>query len=103
MAEGDELGGATKVAGLVKERLPHYETRVTILGHIQRGGSPTCTDRVLATRLGYAGVQALLQGEDCVMMGMMNDKVVHVPFEKATKNHQQIDASLLEVARVMSL
>lgn len=103
VAEGDELGGATKVAEMVKEKLPAYETRVTILGHVQRGGSPSCNDRVLATRLGYAGVKALLDGEDCVMMGMMNDKVVHVPFEKATKNHQQIDSSLLEVAKIMAL
>ncbi len=103
VAEGDELGGATQVARLVKERLPHYEARVTILGHIQRGGTPSCADRVLASRLGYNSVKALLEGQDCVMLGQVNNKVVYVPFEKATKHHQQIDKDLLEVARVLAL
>ena len=103
VAEGDELGGATQVAGMVKERLPSYETRVTILGHIQRGGAPSCADRVLASRLGFDGVKALLEGESGVMIGLINDKIVRVPFEKATKKHQQIDPGLLEVARVLSL
>lgn len=103
VAEGDELGGATKVAQMVKERLPNYETRVTILGHIQRGGTPSYADRVLASRLGYHSVKALLDGKDCVMVGQVNNKVVYVPFEKATKHHQQIDTDLLEVARVLSL
>lgn len=103
VAEGEELGGATQVAKLVKERLPHYETRVTILGHIQRGGTPSCADRVLASRLGYGSVKALLEGKDCVMLGLVSNKVVCVPFEKATKHHQQIDEDLLGVARVLAL
>ncbi|MEG1498140.1 MAG: 6-phosphofructokinase [Bacteroidales bacterium] len=103
VAEGDELGGATDVAKLVKERLPKYETRVTILGHIQRGGAPSCFDRVLASRLGYNGVKALLEGKEGVMVGQVNNEIVHIPFQKATKQHQQIEAELLEVARVLSL
>lgn len=103
VAEGDELGGATQVAKMVKERIPDYETRVTILGHIQRGGAPSCADRVLASRLGFDGVKALLEGANGVMIGLINDKIVRVPFEKATKRHQQIDPGLLEVARVLSL
>lgn len=103
VAEGEELGGATQLANIVKERLPSYETRVTILGHIQRGGAPSCTDRVLASRLGYDGVMALLEGKNRAMIGQINNKVVRVPFEKATKQHQQIDKELLEVARVLAL
>lgn len=103
VAEGDELGGANQVAGMVKERLPHYETRVTILGHVQRGGAPSCADRVLASRLGYDAVMALLEGQDCVMIGLVNGKVVRVPFQKATKQHQQIDKEIIEVARILSL
>lgn len=103
VAEGEELGGANEVAKLVKERLPNYQTRVTILGHIQRGGSPSCFDRVLASRLGYEGIQALNRGEHGVMIGLLNDKVSHVPFAKAVKQHLHVDPTLLEVARVLSL
>lgn len=103
VAEGEELGGAKEIAELVKQRLPNYETRVTILGHIQRGGAPTCQDRVLASRLGYAGVHALLAGKTSIMMGQVNNQVVEVPFEKATKSRQRIDAEILEVAKVLSL
>ena len=103
VAEGEELGGAAQIAKLVKERLPNYETRVTILGHIQRGGSPTCADRVLATRLGYEGVKALLDGQSGIMVGIVNNKPVRIPFAKATKSHQSIDAGMLEIARVMAL
>ena len=103
VAEGDELGGAKDVADMVKERLPNYHMRVTILGHIQRGGSPTCADRVLASRLGYAGVKALLEGRSGVMIGQINNKIKETPFSKATKQHPQIQPEWLEVARVLAL
>lgn len=103
VAEGEELGGATDIAAMVKERLPNYRTRVTILGHIQRGGSPSCSDRVLASHLGYAGVKALLAGKHGIMLGQVNSKVVEVPFGKATKLEQRIDSDLIEIARVLSL
>ncbi|MDE6515236.1 MAG: 6-phosphofructokinase [Bacteroidales bacterium] len=103
VAEGDELGGAKEVAEMVKERLPNYHMRVTILGHIQRGGSPTCADRVLASRLGYAGVKALLEGRSGVMIGQINNKIKETPFSKATKQHPQIQPEWLEVARVLAL
>ena len=103
VAEGDELGGAKEVADMVKERLPNYHMRVTILGHIQRGGSPTCADRVLASRLGYAGVKALLEGRSGVMIGQINNKIKETPFSKATKQHPQIQPEWLEVARVLAL
>ncbi len=103
VAEGEEMGGASKVASLVKERLPDYETRVTILGHIQRGGTPSCADRVLASRLGYESVKALLTGADCMMIGSVNGKIVRIPFEKATKHHQRINPDMLAVAKVLAL
>ena len=103
VAEGDELGGAKEVADMVKERLPHYNMRVTILGHIQRGGSPTCADRVLAGRLGYAGVKALLEGRHGVMIGQVNNKIKETPFTKATKQHPQIQPEWLDIARVLSI
>lgn len=103
VAEGEELGGAKEVADMVKERLPNYHMRVTILGHVQRGGPPSCFDRVLASHLGYASVKALLNGQCEAMIGMINNKVVETSFSKAVKQHQRIDANLIEVARVMSL
>jgi 6-phosphofructokinase 1 len=103
VAEGDDCGGAIEVAARVKEKLTQYETRVAIIGHLQRGGNPTCMDRVLASRLGYAAVEGLLKGESCVMAGQVNNKVVYVPFEKATKHHQDINRSLLEMAHILSL
>ncbi|MEG1572050.1 MAG: 6-phosphofructokinase [Bacteroidales bacterium] len=103
VAEGDELGGAAEVAKMVTERLPNYQTRVTILGHIQRGGAPSCSDRVLASRLGYEGVLALNRGEHGVMIGLVNNKVNYVPFAKAVKQHSAVSPILLEMARVLSL
>lgn len=103
VAEGDKLGGAKEVADMVKERLPNYHMRVTILGHVQRGGSPSCADRVLASRLGYAGVKALLEGRHGVMIGQINGKIKETPFSKATKQHPQIQSEWMEVARVMAL
>lgn len=103
VAEGEILGGANEVAKLVQQRLPNYQSRVTILGHIQRGGSPTCADRVLASRLGYESVLALVKGRFGVMIGLVNNKIVETPFEKAVKSHQSIDPDLLAMEKVLSL
>lgn len=103
VAEGDEEGGAYEVARKVQERFIHYKTRVTVLGHIQRGGSPSCNDRVLASTLGYEAVRALLRGEKSVMVGTMAGKITFTPFEKATKQHPSVNPSLLEMAKVLSL
>ena len=102
VAEGDDAGGAYAVAEKVKARFPHFKTRVTVLGHIQRGGSPSCMDRVLASTLGFEAVRALLKGESGVMAGMVNRKVVYTPFAKATKHHQRINRNMLEMARILS-
>lgn len=103
VAEGDDAGGAFEVAEKVKAHLPYYDTRVAILGHIQRGGVPTCMDRVLASRLGHAAVEALMEGLSNVMVGQVNNKVVHTSFAKACKYHQEVDPNLLSLVEVLSV
>ncbi len=103
VAEGDDAGGAIKVAEEVKKRFNHYDTRVVVLGHIQRGGSPTCLDRVLASRLGYAAVETLLEGLTNVMVGIVNNNVVHTSFAKACKLNQQMDPGLLKLVEILSI
>lgn len=102
VAEGDEAGGAYKIAAQVKEKFPWFDTRVSVLGHIQRGGNPTCMDRVLASRLGAAAVDALLEGKRNVMAGLVNKEVLFTPFEKATKHNLDIDRNLLALADLLS-
>jgi 6-phosphofructokinase 1 len=103
VAEGDEAGGAYEVARKVKEKLPEMETRVTILGHIQRGGAPSAYDRVLASTLGYAAVNALLEGQRGVMAGIIDKEVVFTPFEKTIKHHKDINHQMLEMSRILAL
>jgi len=103
VAEGDDAGGAFEVAEKVKEHLPYYDTRVVVLGHIQRGGIPTCMDRVLASRLGHAAVEALLEGLSNVMVGQVNNKIVHTSFTKACKYHQEMNPALLKMVEVLSV
>jgi len=103
VAEGDDLGGGFDVARVIKEHFPQYETRVTILGHVQRGGSPSAFDRVMASAMGFHAVVALKEGVFGVMIGMVNRKVSYTPFEKAIKHHQNISMELLEIAEVLSI
>ena len=102
VAEGDDGGGAYEVARKVKEKYNHYETKVTVLGHIQRGGSPSAADRVLASMLGKASVEALLKGRKNEMVGVINRKVVFTSFEKAIKHHQKINKDLLHLAESLA-
>ncbi len=102
VAEGDESGGATILAEKVKEKFS-YDTRVTILGHIQRGGSPTCNDRVLATRLGYEAVEALMRGRQGVMAGQVNNQIVLTPFYQAIKDDGKMNMQLVRMAEILSL
>lgn len=102
VAEGDDAGNAHEIAAKLKAKCPNYDSRVTVLGHIQRGGSPSAADRVLASHLGYAAVNALLAGKTNVMVGIVNKEVVFTPFEKAIKHHQEINKNLLELAEVLS-
>ncbi|MBN2175596.1 MAG: 6-phosphofructokinase [Bacteroidales bacterium] len=102
VAEGDDAGGAFEVAKKVKEKYHHYETRVTVLGHIQRGGKPSSYDRILASTLGYEAVKALIAGRKGEMVGIINKKVVYTPFEKAIKHNKEINRELLEMARILA-
>ncbi len=103
VAEGDDSGGAIQIASKVNELYDHYETRVTILGHIQRGGTPTCADRVLASRMGYEAVRALKNGYKGIMIGIVDNQVAYTPMSKAIKHHNIINKDLMEIAHVLSL
>ena len=103
VAEGEELGNAFELAKATEMRFPDYDVRVTVLGHIQRGGNPTCMDRVLASRLGVAGVEGLLEGRTNVMAGLRSNKVVYTPIEEAIKKHNEIDKELIKVAKILAV
>lgn len=103
VAESEITGGAMHYADRVKKEYPEYDVRVVILGHIQRGGSPSSYDRILASRLGYASVVALLEGQRNVMVGIDDDKIVYVPFTQAIKNDKPIDKELLKVLKTLSI
>jgi len=103
VAESEITGGALHYADRVKKEYPEYDVRVVILGHVQRGGSPTAYDRILASRLGAAAIEALMDGQRNIMVGIENDKVVAVPFTKAIKNDKPIDPDLLRVLKTLSI
>lgn len=102
VAEGDGFGGAYKVAEAVKEKYPHFDIRVSILGHMQRGGNPSAFDRVLASRLGAGAVDALVEGRSGEMVGVINREVFFTPFEKAIKHHKELNKQLLSLAEILS-
>ena len=103
VAESEITGGAMHYAERVKNEYPQYDVRVTILGHLQRGGRPTAHDRIIASRMGVASIQALLEGQRNVMIGIENDKIVYVPFTKAIKNDKPIKKELVNVLRALSI
>ena len=103
VAESPITGGAMGLAERVRKEYPQYDVRVTILGHLQRGGSPTAQDRILASRMGSAAIDALLEGQRNVMIGDANDEIVYVPFSKAIKNDKPIDRDLLNILRRLSI
>ena len=103
VAESELTGGAMHYAERVKNEYPQYDVRVTILGHLQRGGRPTAHDRIIASRMGVASIQALLEGQRNVMIGIENDKIVYVPFAKAIKNDKPIDRELVNVLAELSI
>jgi 6-phosphofructokinase 1 len=102
-AEGDDVGGAFELGRLVTEKFPHYDTRVSILGHIQRGGKPTCQDRVLASRVGVAAVEALREGRRNEMIGIIHNEISYTPFEKAIKHKIDINEKFLKIVEMLSL
>ena len=103
VAEGDEGGGAMAIAEKLKDELKDYEVRVSILGHLQRGGSPSALDRVNASRLGNAAIEALLDGQQSVMVGLQNDEIVLVPFRKAVKLHKKLNQGLIDIIDVLNV
>ncbi|MCD8292494.1 MAG: 6-phosphofructokinase [Prevotellaceae bacterium] len=103
VAESEITGGAMHYAERVKKEFPEYDVRVTILGHLQRGGRPTAYDRILASRLGAAAIAALMDGQRNVMIGVDHDEVVYVPFSKAIKNDKPLKEDLIHVLRELSI
>lgn len=103
VAEGDQIGqNINQLSDDIQENLPEYEVKVTVLGHIQRGGSPSCYDRVLASRLGVSAVDALLEGKSNVMVGTRQKKIVYVDFDKTIGGKKKLDTELIRVADIVS-
>ena len=103
VAESEITGGAMHYADRVKREYPEYDVRVVILGHIQRGGSPSAYDRILASRLGEASIEALIDGQRNILLGIDDDKVVAIPFSKAIKKDKPVDPELLRVLKILSI
>ena len=103
VAESPVTGGAMGLAERVKKEYPSYDVRVSILGHLQRGGSPSAYDRILASRMGSAAIDALQDDQRNVMIGIKNDEIVYVPFTKAIKNDKPINSELLSTLRRLSI
>ena len=103
VTESEVTGGAMKLAERVKKEYPQYDVRVSILGHLQRGGSPTAQDRILASRMGVAAIQALMEYQRNVMIGIRENEIVYVPFKRAIKKEREISREMLEVLRISSI
>ncbi|ACU02259.1 6-phosphofructokinase [Pedobacter heparinus] len=105
VAEGDEVGGAFNVGEALKQKFPNYDIRVSVLGHIQRGGKPSCMDRVLASRFGVAAVEGVLAGQSGVMVGQVNRELIFTPFDHAIKHidAQQVSPAWLKLVEILSL
>jgi 6-phosphofructokinase 1 len=103
VAEGDEEGGAFAIAEKVKEEFKDYDTRVSVLGHIQRGGTPSAFDRVSASKMGYAAIEALLDDQKSIMIGFHDNEITHVPFRKVIKLKKTVDPAQLEMVEILSV
>jgi 6-phosphofructokinase 1 len=103
VAEGSKLGGAMELAKKFSERNNYFDIKVTILGHLQRGGTPTYFDRVLASKMGVAAVEGLLKGEKDVMVGILNNKIVYNDFDTIMKHHHEIDSESLRISKILSI
>jgi len=102
VAEGDNFGGAEEVHKILKGRLPQAEIRICILGHIQRGGSPSCLDRLIASRMGYHAIECLMQGRYNVFVGIQNNKMNYIPLEEAVKNIGKISDEWLKIVKILA-
>jgi len=103
VAEGNKYGGAGEIAQKVQEKFDYYDTKVTIIGHLQRGGAPSCFDRVLASRLGFASVEGLIQGEKNVMAGLINNEVAFTSFNDAITKTKPIKSDLVRMAEILAM
>jgi len=103
VAESDITGGANGLAERMKQEHPEYDVRVSVLGHMQRGGSPSAYDRIIASKMGVAAVNALLDEQRNLMIGIVNNEIVHVPFARAIKDDKPIDESLVEMIQILSM
>ncbi|MFA6592732.1 MAG: 6-phosphofructokinase [Bacteroidales bacterium] len=103
VSESPKDGGAMHYAERVRKEHPQYDVRVTILGHLQRGGTPSAVDRILASRMGYASIEALKEGQRNIMIGISNDNLVYVPINRAIKKDKPIDKELIDVLTVLSI
>ena len=103
VAEGSEMGGANEIAKVVKGKMPNADIKVCILGHIQRGGSPSCLDRVIASRMGYAAVECLKNGKDVnTMIGIVNNQLHYTPLDQAVKAERTIDYEWLKIVKILA-
>ncbi len=103
VAEGyDGAGGASGLAEIIKKRLPSADVRICVLGHIQRGGSPTCDDRLVASHMGYYAVESLLVGRKNVMVGVINNKIHYTPLDKAVKEKQKIGQEWMKIVKILA-
>jgi 6-phosphofructokinase 1 len=104
VSEGDKIGdNVFSFSSYIEKNLPHYEIRVSILGHIQRGGTPSCFDRVLASRMGVYAVDCLIEQKSKIMVGIIDDKMVSTPISKAIKGGQSLDGDLIRVCDIISI
>lgn len=101
VAEGDQFG-ATELAKVISERIPDQEARLCILGHIQRGGPPTCLDRVIASRMGFSAVECLLEGRHNVFVGILNNKMNYVPLDQAGSQKQKMSDDWMKIVKILS-
>ncbi|RYD94923.1 MAG: 6-phosphofructokinase [Sphingobacteriales bacterium] len=102
VAEGENFGGADELAKHIREKMPDLETRVAILGHIQRGGSPTCFDRLIASRMGYHAVECLMEGRFNVFVGIVNNRMHYIPVNEAVKKKQRISDEWMKIVKILS-
>ena len=102
VAEGDNFGGANEVGKIITERLPMQDVRVCILGHIQRGGSPSCFDRLIASRMGYSAVECLLEGRHNVFVGIVNNRMHFTPLNEAVKKKQRINEEWMKIVKILA-
>ncbi len=102
VAEGDDFGGAYELQKVIKSKVPLMEVRVCVLGHIQRGGSPTCMDRLIASRMGYHAVESLMEGRFNVFIGILNNRMNYIPLNEAVKKKQRISEEWMNIVKILA-